>query len=41
MFADKIVRLNTDNVDFKGFKPLLERIVSVITHYSARLNPVT
>lgn len=33
-FADKVIRPNADKIDFSNFKPLLERIVAVINHYS-------
>ena len=33
VFAEKVVRPNADDIEFSGFKPLLERIVSVMEHY--------
>ena len=31
--AEKIVKPNADKIDFSGFKPMLERIITVIDHY--------
>ena len=39
LFAEKVVRANADTIDFSGFTPLLERIASVIDHYTAPDGP--
>lgn len=32
-FAEKVVRAGVNSIEFKGFEPLLKRIVSAMTHY--------
>ncbi len=36
VFAEKVVRANQSNIDFKGFKPLLDRIANVIEDYKSQ-----
>ena len=36
-FAHKVVAAAADEIDFKGFKPLLDRIVAVVENYDALL----
>ena len=35
VFAHKVVRPQTDTIDFTGFRPLLTNIVAAISHHKA------
>ena len=35
VFANSVIKLNADKIDFSGFDPLLYRIASVLDHFSA------
>ncbi len=34
VFADKVVRVNYDTINFDAFKPLLDRVIAVLDHYA-------
>lgn len=36
IFAKSVVKANADKIDFSGFDPLLERLLKVIAHHSAK-----
>lgn len=38
-FAYKVVKVHADSIDFTGFKPLLDRFVSVIAYHHAHMLP--
>lgn len=35
VFANKVVKANKDTIDFNGLRPLLDRIVKAVDHYSS------
>ena len=35
VFADSVVRANAGSIDFTGFTPLLQRLVAVLSDYTA------
>ena len=37
VFAEKVVRLKADTINFQGFAPLLQRITAVIDDYAVRV----